>query len=65
MTARISATELRLALSEIYPEATYGAVPVIDQYEALAAYRAFNDGARAKAPYALAAYIGQHRHDID
>ena len=40
-----TATDLRIALNEIFPEATYGAIPVIDQYDALQAYLAFDDGA--------------------
>ncbi len=43
-----TATDLRIALNEIYPEATYGAIPVIDQYDALEAYLAFDDGALAE-----------------
>ena len=39
-----TATDMRIALNEIYPEATYGAIPVIDQYDALQAYLAFEDG---------------------
>lgn len=56
------ATELRLLLNESFPEATYGAIPVIDQYDALEAYRAYNDGALAEAPQALAAYITHQQH---
>ncbi len=56
------ATELRLVLNESFPEATYGAIPVIDQYDALEAYRAYNDGALAEAPQALAAYITHQQH---
>ncbi len=40
-----TATDLRIALNEFFPEATYGAIPVIDQYDALQAYLAFDDGA--------------------
>ena len=40
-----SATDMRIALNEIFPEATYGAIPVIDQYDTLEAYLAFDDGA--------------------
>ncbi len=40
-----TATDLRIALNEIYPEATYGAIPVIDQYDALQAYLADRYGA--------------------
>ncbi len=39
-----TATDLRIALNEVFPEATYGAIPVIDQYDALEAYLAFEDG---------------------
>ncbi len=40
-----TATNMRIALNELYPEATYGAIPVIDQYDALAAYFEFDDRA--------------------
>ena len=56
------ATDLRIALNEIYPEATYGAIPVIDQYDALATYLAFDDGTLAEAPEALAAYVTRQQH---
>ena len=56
-----SSTELRIALSEIYPDAAYGAVPVIDQPGALDAYRAFDDGTLAEAPHAFAAYLSHQR----
>ena len=52
-----TATRLRIALNEIYPEATYGAIPVIDQRDALEAYLAFDDGALIQALEALAAYV--------
>ncbi len=39
-----TATDMRIALNENFPEATYGAIPVIDQYELLEAYLAFDDG---------------------
>ncbi len=57
-----TATDLRIALNEIYPEATYGAIPVIDQYNALETYLAFDDGALAEAPQALAAYVSYQQH---
>ncbi len=41
----ITATDMRIALNEFFPEATYGAIPVFDQYDALQAYLAFDDGA--------------------
>ncbi len=55
----VTATDLRLALSDLYPDSTYGAVPVIDQYDALEAYRAFDDGGLAELPLALAAYVNR------
>ncbi len=60
-TNEITATEMRIALNEIFPEATYGAVPVIDQYDALEAFLAFDDGALAEAPQALAAYVAHQK----
>ena len=59
-TDDFTAHDLRIALNEIFPESTYGAVPVINQYDALEAYRAFDDGALAEAPQALAAYVDHH-----
>ncbi len=52
-----TATDLRIALNEVFPESTYGAIPVIDQYDALEAYLAFNDCEITDAPDALAAYV--------
>ena len=60
----ITATEMRITLNEVFPEATYGVVPVIDQYDALEAYLAFDDGALAEAPQALAAYVAQQQHHL-
>jgi len=57
-----TANDLRIALNEIFPESTYGAIPVIDQYDALEAYLAFDDGALAEAPQALAAYVDHQQH---
>ncbi len=37
-----TATNMRIALNENFPEATYGAIPVVDQYELLETYFAFN-----------------------
>ena len=52
-----TATNMRIALNETLPEATYGAIPIIDQYDLLEAYLAFDDGGLAEAPEALAAYV--------
>ena len=54
--------DMRIALNEIFPDSTYGAIPVIDQYDALETYLAFDDGALAEAPQALAAYIDHQQH---
>ena len=61
-TNEADATDMRIALTEIFPESAYGAVPVIDQQDALEAYLAFDDGALAEAPQALAAYVNHHQH---
>ncbi len=61
-TNNFNSNDMRIALNEIFPESTYGAVPVIDQYDALEAYLAFDDGALAEAPQALAAYIDHQQH---
>lgn len=53
--------DVRLALSEIYPDSTYGAVPALDQSDALEAYRAYDDGSLEEIPQALAAYIDFHQ----
>ena len=64
-SSEFTATDMRIALNEIFPEATYGATPVVDQYDALEAYLAFDDGALAEAPGALAAYVThQQRYDV-
>ena len=61
-TDDFTANDMRIALNEIFPESTYGAIPIIDQYDALEAYLAFDDGALAEAPQALAAYIDHQQH---
>ena len=53
----LTATDMRIALDENFPYSNYGAVPVIDQHDALEAYLAFEDGTLAEAPQALAAYV--------
>jgi len=57
-----TATDMRIVLDEVYPESNYGAIPVVDQYDALEAYLAFDDGALAEAPQALAAYVDHQQH---
>ncbi len=61
-TPGFTANDMRIALNEIFPDSTFGAIPVIDQYDALEAYLAFDDGALAEAPQALAAYIDHQQH---
>lgn len=56
-----TAADMRIALSEIYPDSTYGAVPALDQYDALEAYRAFDDGGLGAVPQALLAYVNFHQ----
>ena len=56
-------TELQIALNEAYPDASYGAVPVIDQFDAVEAYRAYDDGALEEVPEAFAAYIDYHQRN--
>lgn len=58
----ITAIDMRIALDENFPDSNYGAIPVIDQYDALEAYLAFEDGTLAEAPQALAAYVAQQQH---
>ncbi len=62
MTDTPNATDLRIALNEFFPKSTYGATPAIDQYDALEAYLAYEDGALAEAPQALAAYVSHHQN---
>ena len=57
-----TATDLRIALNEVFPESTYGAIPVIDQYDALETYLASDDDTKAEAPVVLAAYITHMQH---
>ncbi len=58
----ITATDMRIALDENFPDSNYGAIPVIDQYDTLEAYLAFEDGTLAEAPQALAAYVNHQQH---
>jgi len=55
------AMEMQLALSEIYPDATHGAIPVDDQREALMTYRDADEEALADVPQAFAAYLDYQR----
>lgn len=55
------ATEIQLALNEVYPDSTFGAVPVAEQYDALISYRAVDNDAIAEIPEAFAAHIDCQR----
>ena len=60
---RLFADELKNALSDIYSE--FGSGPSNDEYEALEAYHAYDDGTLAEAPQALAAYVSFQQQSID
>lgn len=50
-----AATDVRHALAKTCPNSTYRAVSAVDQYDAVEAYRAYDDGALESVPAALAA----------
>jgi hypothetical protein len=56
-----AATEMSLALHEAYPDTTYGDVPTLDQYDAVEAYSAYDDGELETVPAAHAAYVDHHQ----
>ncbi len=58
----LTAGEMMLALTEAFPDTTHGAVPVIDQYDALEVFHAYDEGALAEVPNALAAYVDYQQH---
>lgn len=60
-SSAFTATDMRIALSEIYPDSAYGAVPALDRYDALEAYRAYDDGGLEAVPQALEAYLDFHQ----
>ena len=60
--SRIDASTLALALTEAYPEATYGSVPTTEYGAALETYQAFDEGALEEAPLALDAYLDHQRN---
>ncbi len=61
-TKEFTTADLMIALNETFPESTYDAITVADQYDALEAYLAFNDSALTDAPDALAAYVTCLQH---
>ncbi len=56
-------TDMHIALCELYLESSYGAVPVLTQYEELNAYRAFDGGGLEAVAPALAAYVDFQQHE--
>lgn len=62
MTCPTHSFELRRAHNCSYPDDSRSELPVVDQFDAVEAYRAFDDGALAEAPFALAAYVTHQRH---
>lgn len=55
------ATELQLALTEAYPNSTFGAVPAVERFDALMSYRAADDDVLAEIPGALEAHLDYQR----
>jgi hypothetical protein len=54
-------TDRRIAHIGCFPELTYFAVPVLDQYDASETYNAFNDRGLEAVPQALVAYADFHQ----
>lgn len=54
-----------IAASEVFPDMTHGAIPVIDRHDALETYLAFDDGGLSEVPNALAAYLRHQCFDCD
>ena len=52
----ITSLEVWVAVTELFPDSTYGAVPTIEQVNTVEAFRACDDGGLAEVPNALAAY---------
>lgn len=58
----ITASQLIIALSDIFPDSTYGAIPNADQFGVLEKYFARDGIAIAKAPDALLTQTTYRRH---
>jgi hypothetical protein len=56
-----TAADARRVTSETYPDSTYGAVPILDQYDAVDAYSPYDDGGLDTVPAAHAAYVDHHQ----
>ena len=61
MASKTSFSDPQISLDYSYPYADQGELPVIDQFDALEAYRAYDDGALSEAPFALAAYVAHQQ----
>ena len=61
MTSPAHSTEPQSGYDRSCPDATHGELPVVDQFDAFEAYRAFDDGALAEVPFALAAYVSHQQ----
>ena len=57
----MTAADVAIALNDVFPESSYGAIATIDQRDALVAYLAFDDGAFDELPQARAAYISHQK----
>ncbi len=55
--SEFTATLLRIALNEVFPESTYNAVLVIDQYDLLQANHALDEGALDEAAPVFEAHV--------
>jgi hypothetical protein len=59
-----AATKVRLALNQAYPDPTYRVVPALDQYDAVEAYRAFDNSGLKTVPKSLAAYVDHDQRQL-
>lgn len=57
----VTAADVAIALTDVFPESSYGTIPTIDQRDALVAYLAFDDGAFDELPQARAAYMSHQQ----
>ena len=54
-------TKMSLALNETCPDLTYGALPTLDQFDTVEAYRVFDDSDFDPVPGVLDAYLNVHQ----
>jgi hypothetical protein len=57
--------QTRPADSEAFPDMLSAAHRMLEQGDALEAYRAFDEGVLAEVPHALEAYISHQRFDLN